>query len=44
MQKETPMIHVHDASTGADMQREMTPEEIAEHEAHTADSPSLPTE
>jgi|688.fasta_scaffold1071458_1 hypothetical protein len=44
MSKEPMFIHVFDCLTGIESQREMTPEEIAEHEARIADFSSLPTE
>lgn len=43
MEKEALMIHIHDAATGKDMQREMTDKEIAAHEALIADSTALPS-
>jgi hypothetical protein len=38
MSNEKPTIHIHDAANGTDEIREMTPEEVAELEALTADA------
>jgi len=41
MNNETLFIHVYDAITGQETQREMTPEEVAEREAINPSSPTL---
>ena len=42
MSKEPLLIHVYNALTGEETQREMTPEEVAEYEARTIDAPIVP--
>jgi hypothetical protein len=43
MNKEPMFIHFFDAVTGETIQREMTPEEVADREALIADAPALPS-
>jgi hypothetical protein len=43
MSKEPLFIHVYNALTGEETQREMTPEEVAEREAINPSSPNLPS-
>jgi hypothetical protein len=38
-----PIVTEYDAITGVTVNREMTPEEISEHEAVIANSPNLPS-
>jgi hypothetical protein len=42
MSKEPLLIHVYNALTGEQTQREITPEEVAQNEATVTDAPVVP--
>lgn len=43
MSNEPLLIHVYNAETGEETQREMTPEEVAEREALIPNAPNVPS-